>query len=62
MEDLPKHLTRAEAAKYLKVSLPTLGRRIKCGDLQTVKVGGLVRVLASSILKLMTVKKPNKKG
>ena len=62
MEDLPVHLTRTEAAAYLGISLPTLGRRIKCGDLQAFKIGGLVRVLASSIRKLMTVKKLNKNG
>ena len=40
MNDLPEHLTRAEAAAYLRVSLPTLGRRIKGGDLEVVKIGG----------------------
>lgn len=62
MSDLPEHLSRDETADYLRCSLPTVNRLINRGDLQSVKVGGMRRILLSSIRKLMSFKKFNKKG
>lgn len=62
MSDLPEYLSRDETADYLRCSLPTVNRLINRGDLESVKVGGLRRVLVSSIRNLMKVKKSNKKG
>lgn len=54
--NLPEYLTRQEAADYLRISLPTINRLIRDGKLQAVKVGGLTRILHSSIRELMSVK------
>lgn len=35
----PSLLTREEAAKFLRISLPSLHRRVKAGDLQPLHVG-----------------------
>lgn len=43
-------LTRKEAAKLLKISVPTLDRHAKSGILNPVKLGKLVRYKKDSLL------------
>jgi excisionase family DNA binding protein len=56
MNDLPETMTRAEAASYLRVSLPTINKLMRLDKLQFVKVGALTRILTASVRAMMTVK------
>jgi excisionase family DNA binding protein len=44
-------VTLAEAAPRLKVSIRTLQRWIKSGDIHAVKIGGAVRVPVAEVLR-----------
>lgn len=51
---MPEKLyTKLQAAEYLQCSLSTINRRIKAGQLQTVKNGRIVRVTESELEKFL---------
>jgi excisionase family DNA binding protein len=45
----PKHLTITEAAKAIKVSIPTMRRWVRKGVVTTLKVGKVIRVDVSRL-------------
>jgi excisionase family DNA binding protein len=45
--------TRKEASQRLKISLPTLDRMIKCGEVSHVKIRRSVRIPRSAVEQLM---------
>lgn len=44
--------TRTEAARLLKISLPTLDKRLTDGSIDFIRLGGLVRIPAVEITRL----------
>jgi excisionase family DNA binding protein len=40
----PEYLTPKEAADLLRVSLRTMARKVKSGEVPSVKFGGIVRI------------------
>ena len=49
-------LTRAEAARYLRVSDRTVSRLIRAGQLPAVRIGRAVRIRHADLLEMLDVK------
>ena len=51
--DVMQLLSRQRVASLLDISIETVGRRIRSGDLKAIKLGRLVRVPRSEVLRLL---------
>ena len=55
-------LTRAEAARYLRVSDRTVSRLIRAGKLPAARIGRAVRIRQSDLLNMLNEKPSNSAG
>jgi excisionase family DNA binding protein len=55
-------LTRAEAARYLRVSDRTVSRLIRTGQLPALRIGRAVRIRQSDLLEMLNGKPSNSDG
>lgn len=51
--DAAQLLSRRRVASLLDISVETVGRKIRAGDIKSIKLGRLVRVPRSEILRLL---------